>query len=218
MPSTVTVFAPATVANVASGFDILGFALNEPGDEVTASRSAKGGVTIESIEGDGGKLPWQAERNTAGVPVLRFLEQTGITEGVSIRLRKMMPLGSGLGSSAASAAAAAFAVNELFDRPLSPGELVPFALEGERVACGTAHADNAAPSLLGGFVLIRNYSPLDLVRISAPAELWAAVIHPDIEVRTEDARRILKKRVFLKDAVTQWGNTAGLIAGLLMSD
>ncbi|MCS6834152.1 MAG: homoserine kinase, partial [Flammeovirgaceae bacterium] len=139
-------------------------------------------------------------------------------QGVEIILHKKMPLGSGLGSSAASAVASAFAINELFGCPLRREELLPFAMRGEEVACGAAHADNVAPSLLGGFVLIRSYQPLDVIKLRTPEELYCALIHPQIEVRTKDAREILKKQIPLPDAITQWGNVGGLVAGLLMQD
>jgi homoserine kinase len=214
----VRVFAPATVANVAAGFDILGFAVREPGDEVLARLADSPGVRILRITGDGGALPLDPARNTAGVAARGVLERAGSGAGVELELVKRMPLGSGLGSSAASGVAAAVAVNELLGRPLSREELLPSLLEAERMACGAAHADNVAPSLLGGFVLIRSYRPLDVVRIPTPPELWCALVHPHVELRTSDARRILRDRVRLADAVVQWGNTAGLVAGLLLSD
>ncbi len=217
--NSVTVFAPATVANVACAFDVLGFAVEQPGDFVTISKGKDAGVHVRQIEGDGGKLPLDAAKNTAAVAALEVLKILGVSDySLDIYLRKEMPLGSGLGSSAASAVAAALAVNELYGAPLPRTELLPAVLEGERIACGAAHADNGAPSLLGGFVLIRSYQPLDTIHISAPDELFASVVHPHIEIRTEDARRILKREISLKNAVVQWGNTAGLIAGLLTND
>lgn len=215
---SIKVFAPATVANVGCGFDILGFALNEPGDEVIVRFSDVPGVRIIKIEGDGGRLPTEAARNTAAVSILKFLEKINSKQGVEIEINKKMPLGSGLGSSAASAVAGVFAVNELMGRPLEKKELLEFAMEGERIACGAAHADNVAPSLLGGFVLIRSYSPLDVIKIQTPHNLFTTVIHPNIEINTSDARKILKKEIPLKDAIIQWGNIAGLVAGLMSSD
>jgi homoserine kinase len=214
----VRAFAPATVANVAAGFDVLGFALDSPGDELVATFSEKPGVTISRITGDDGRLPRDSHKNTAGVSVHALLKYLGETRGIDLRLEKKMPLGSGLGSSAASAVVAVVAVNELLGRPLSKRDLLPFALEGERIACGSAHADNAAPSLLGGFVLIRSYTPLDVIPLPTPEKLYATVIHPHIEIQTKDARGILKQQVSLSNAITQWGNTAGLVAGILMSD
>ena len=218
MAENVRVFAPATVANVAAGFDILGFAVNEPGDEVVLRKTDSGVTTISRITGDGGRLPTASEKNTAGISVVRFLDHLGIDQGIDIELHKKMPLGSGMGSSAASAVASVYAANKLLDEPLTPLELLPFALEGEAMACGTGHADNAAPSLLGGFILIRSYNPLDVVPIATPENLFCTLLHPQIEVLTDDARKILRKNILLKDAITQWGNVAGLIAGLINSD
>ena len=214
----IKIFAPATVANVSCGFDVLGFAVENPGDEVILTLKNTPGVTISKITGDDGRLPLNAERNTVGVSVLNFLKHIGSDQGVDIQLHKKMPLGSGLGSSAASAVAGVFAINELLNKPLTQEQLLPFAMEGERLACGSAHADNVAPSLLGGFVLIRSYEPLDVIKLPTPAKLWATIIHPHIEVQTKDARAILHKKITLVDGVTQWGNVAGLVAGLYTSD
>jgi homoserine kinase len=216
--ASVEVFAPATVANVAPGFDVLGFALERPGDRVWLTRNDGTTVRVVSIEGDGGKLPRDPLRNTAAVAVSRFLEALDEPFGVDIRLYKGMPLSSGLGSSAASAVAAVYAVNILAGEPFAVRELLPFTMGAEQVACGTAHADNVAPSLLGGFVLIRSYDPLDIVRLPVPAGLAAAIVHPHTEIRTEDARRILKKELRLVDAVRQWGNLAALVAALYEGD
>lgn len=219
---SITAFAPATVANVACGFDILGFAVEKPGDRVEMSLTASEGVTIEAITGDGGVLPKDAERNTAGVAVRKFLESLALRKipstGVALTLHKSMPLGSGMGSSAASSVAALVAVNALFGLPLTKLELLSLAIEGERVACGAAHADNVAPALFGGFVLIRSAEPLDVIPLDTPPDLFCTLVHPHIEVRTEDARSILKREVTLAKAIRQWGNTAALVAGLLKSD
>ena len=217
-PRSVTVFAPATVANVASGFDVLGFALERPGDAVTVRRTEGGGVVVVSISGDDGRLPKDPAKNTAAVAARAFLEAAGSPFGVEIAVEKRMPLASGLGSSAASAVAAVHAVNLLAGEALAQRELLPFTLLAEKAACGSAHADNAAPSLLGGFVLIRSYEPLDVVRLPVPKGLACAVVHPHTEVKTEDARRILKKEVRLADAIRQWGNLAALVASLYEGD
>lgn len=218
LPDRISIFAPATVANVASGFDVLGFALETPGDAVTLSRVPGGKVTVTSIEGDGGKLPRDPEKNTAAVAVSAFLENIDAPFGMEIRLKKMMPLSSGLGSSAASAVAAVFGANLLPGSPLSVRELLPFTLAAEKVACGSAHADNVAPSLLGGFVLIRSYDPLDVIQLPVPRGLTCVIAHPHTEVRTADARAILKKEIRLADAVRQWGNLAALVAALFNGD
>ena len=218
MKNQVHVYASATVANVACGFDILGFAINDPGDEVIIRKIRGTGVSIKKIVGDQGELPLNPEKNTASVAILSFLDHINSNQGIEIELYKKMPLGSGLGSSAASAVASVFAANILLGNPLNREELLPYALEGERTACGVAHADNAAPALLGGFVLIRSYDPLDVIKIPTPEKLFCTIIHPEIEIRTEDARKILKKEISFKDAITQWGNIAGLIAGLMKPD
>ena len=215
---SVTVFAPATVANVACGFDIFGFAVNEPGDVATVTLRENPGVEITRITGDNGKLPKAAEKNTAGFAALRYLETIQSQQGVSIELHKKMPLSSGLGSSAASAVAVLFAINTLFDNRLTKSELLGIALQSEKLACGAAHADNAAPALFGGFLLIRENNPPDIVELPVPENLYCTIIHPEIEINTADARNILSPNVPLKDAVKQWANTAGLVAGLYRKD
>jgi homoserine kinase len=218
MSKSIKVFAPATVANVACGFDVLGFAVDAPGDVVTMKLTDKPDVKIASIAGDGGRLPLAAEKNTAGVAVNAFLQHLNIQQGVEITIEKNLPLGSGMGSSAASSAAAVIAINELLNKPLTKEQLVPFAMEAERIACGAAHADNVAPAIMGGFVLIRSYEPLDLIKIPSPENLFCTVITPDIELRTEDARKVLKLDITMKDAILQWGNLAALIAGLMQNN
>lgn len=215
---SIKVFAPATVANVVCGFDILGFAVNEPGDELIMELSDKPGVVITSIEGDGGKLPLDADRNTVAAGVKSILKQLGREDiGVKLQLKKKMPLGSGLGSSAASSVAGIFAINELLDKPLSKEELLPFAMEGEALACGHGHADNVAPALFGGFTLIKSYEPLEVIALPVPS-LYCALLYPHVDVPTRDARQIIRSKVLLKDAVTQWGNIAGLISALYQGD
>ena len=217
--NSIRVFAPATVANVACGFDIFGFAVDSPGDVVELTRRDTPGVVITDIIGDEGRLPREAARNTAGISIQRYLQHIDRTDvGVDLLLTKQMPLGSGLGSSAASAVAGVFAINELLDRPLQTIDLLPFAMEGERIACGSAHADNVGPSLLGGFVVVRSYNPLDVIKLDTPAGMYATLVHPDIEVNTKDARFILKNEVSLKNTIIQMGNVAGLVAGLMKPD
>jgi len=215
---SVTVFAQATVSNVACGFDIFGFAVNEPGDVAKVTLRENPGVEITRITGDNGKLPRTAEKNTAGFAALRYLETIQSQQGVSIELHKKMPLSSGLGSSAASAVAVLFAINTLFDNRLTKSELLSIALQSEKLACGAAHADNAAPALFGGFLLIRENNPPDIVELPVPENLYCTIIHPEIEINTADARNILSPNVPLKDAVKQWANTAGLVAGLYRKD
>lgn len=217
--NAVHVFAPATVANMVCGFDVLGFALNEPGDEVIMRRVDSPGVHLVSVTGDDGRLPREAAKNTVSASVMGFLRHIGSADvGVEIELHKHMPIGSGLGSSAASTVAGLFAVNTLLGNPLSRNELLPFAVQGEELACGHGHADNVAPALLGGVTLIRGYDPLDVVALPAPSELYASVVFPHVDVPTRDARQMIRAKIALKDAVTQWGNIAGLVAGLFTAD
>lgn len=214
----IRVFAPATVSNIACGFDIMGFAIDMPGDEVVLRMSDKPGVRIVKITGDDGRLTCDPEFNTGGKPVVSMVRAFGIDCGVEIEIHKQMPLGSGLGSSAASAVAAAFAMNKLFELNLSERELLPYALEGEMIASGSLHADNVAPALYGGFVLIRSYHPIDIIRLEVPGELFCSVIHPHMEISTKESRRLLPEQIPLSSAIRQWGNTAALVAGLLKGD
>jgi len=218
MAQTIKAFAPATVANVACGFDVLGFAVEYPGDEVVLTVSEGDEIKINSIQGDEGKLPLDPDQNTISLVIKRYLEHIGEKRSVHIDLKKLMPLKSGLGSSAASSVVGAYALNKFLGSPLADKDLLPFAMEGERLACGSAHADNVAPALYGGFVLVRSYSPLDVVQLPTPEKLHATIVHPKIEVKTQDARNILRREVQLKDAIIQWGNLGGFVAGLYQSD
>jgi len=216
--SSARAFAPASVSNVACGFDVLGFAIEEPGDVVEASFRAVPGVEIAELTGDDGRLPREAQRNTAGVAVAALLELLGERRGVSLRLAKGMPLASGLGSSAASGVAALVATAHLLGREVARALLLRCALEGERVACGSAHADNVAPSLYGGFVLIRSNDPPDIVVLPVPAGLSCAVVRPHLEVETRRARELLGDSVPLPVAVRQWANLGALVAALHRGD
>jgi homoserine kinase len=213
----VTAFAPATVSNVACGFDVLGFPMEEPGDCVTARLTASG-VTIDEIIGDGGRLPREASRNTAGVAARAVLDAAGDRRGVALTIRKGLPLSSGLGGSAASAAAAVVAVNALIGGQASVDTLVRCALIGEGLGAGGAHPDNIAPAICGGFVLVRHPNPPDIVRLPVPAGLTAVVVHPDLEIETARARALLGSTVPLADAVQQWANLGALVHGLHTSD
>jgi homoserine kinase len=215
----VKVFAPATVANVVCGFDVLGFAVNEPGDEVIMRVTDKPGIVISKITGDNGRLPLDPKKNTVSVSVDHYLKHIGRTDiGLDIELHKKMPIGSGLGSSSASTVAGLFAAKTLLSDKTDAVELLPFARKGEEMACGHGHADNVAPALLGGFVLIRSYEPLDIVKLPHPKDLHCAIVFPDVDVPTREARQIIRNKIQMKDAVTQWGNIAGLVSGLFMND
>jgi homoserine kinase len=214
----VKVFAPASVANVACGFDILGFALEKPGDEIVVRfTNAFKGLRITDITG--GRLPFAPEKNTAGFAALKLLEYLGESErGIEMEIHKKMPFGSGLGSSAASAAGAVVAVNELLGCPLSRIDLLEFAVLGESIASGAIHADNVAPSLLGGFTLVRDSATNDVHKIPVPKGIYATVIYPKVEVLTKEARAILKPEVPLKSMTKQTANMGAFILGMLNAD
>jgi homoserine kinase len=214
---SVTAFAPATVSNVACGFDVLGFALETPGDEVTARRAA-GGVRIADITGDAGRLPREASKNTAGVAAQALLRAAGENGGVELTITKGLPLSSGLGGSAASAVAAVVAVDALIGARLPIDTLLACAFEGERLGAGSAHADNIAPCLYGGFVLVRRASPPDIVRLPVPHGLTAVVVHPDLEIETARARALLGDSVPLADAIRQWANLGAFVDALHRGD
>ena len=211
----VTVSSPATVANVVCGFDILGFALAEPCDTFTVRKTSRKGVTI--INKDNFNLPTEPEKNVSGAALLALLKEVKEDIGFEIISQKIIKPGSGIGSSAASAAGVVVAANHLLDNRFSQEQLVEFAMCGELIASGAKHADNIAPCIYGGVTLIRSLHPLDIIPIPAPP-LFVTVIHPQIEVKTSEARQILKRNVPLKDAITQWANVAGLISGLMKSD
>lgn len=212
----IRVFCPATIANVSCGFDVLGLALDAVGDEMVVRKTKEKGIKITKLTGQ--NLPTETFQNVAGVAGLALLAESNYEGGFDVEIYKKIKAGSGIGSSAASAAGAVWAMNQLIGKPFSPLQLVKFAMEGERLASGVAHADNVAPALFGGFTLVRSYKPLDIVKINTPSELYATVIHPQIEVKTSDSRRILKTTISLEDGIKQWGNVGGLIAGLFTED
>ena len=214
----IAAYAPATVSNVACGFDVLGFALDEPGDVVVVGPSEHAGVVITSIEGDNGRLSKDASRNTAGAAALALLERLETTRGVTLSLHKGLPLESGVGSSGASAVAAVVAVNELLGRPASMDVLFACAMAGEQAGCGASHPDNVAPALYGGFVLARSAQPPDIVHLPVPEGLACAVLHPHLSIQTGTARALLGTTVPLRDAVRQWGNLGALVASLFLGD
>lgn len=210
-------FAPATVANVCCGFDVLGFALENIGDEVVVQTLGRDEVIISAVTGTA-QLSKNADENVVGIIAKLMLKKLNNKNGLDIQLNKGLGIGSGLGSSAASSVAITFAVNELLGKPFSTNELIEFAMEGERFASGTAHADNVAPALLGGFTLVKSYEPLDVISVPVKANLFCTIVHPQVELRTSLSRNILKQEISLKAAVKQSGNIAGLILGLVQGD
>ncbi|MBR2649404.1 MAG: homoserine kinase [Sediminibacterium sp.] len=213
--STITVHAPATVANMVCGFDVLGFAVNEPYDIMQLTLVNEPGITIHN--NDNYNLPTDPDKNVAGAALQALMEELTIPVGFDLTITKQIKPGSGVGSSAASSAGAVAAANYLLGNIFSQEDLVRFAMNGEKLASGVKHADNIAPCIFGGVTLIRSIFPLDIISLTAP-ELFVTIVHPQIEVRTSDARSILKQQVLLKDAIRQWGNIAGLVAGLQQKD
>ncbi|MET3538537.1 homoserine kinase [Chryseobacterium limigenitum] len=206
---------PATVANLVCGFDILGMAINQPYDEMEIKLLEAPDIVIKHTDNFG--LPEKAEENVAGVVLLKIQEHLKLKNGFEVTIHKNIKPGSGLGSSAASAAGAAFGANALLGNLLSQNEMIHFAMFGEELASGVRHADNIAPCLLGGITLVKSADPIDVIPLNCP-NLFVAAVHPQVEVKTSDARQILKKNILLRDAVQQWGNIAGLVAGIEKND
>ena len=212
---SIKVKIPATIANIVCGFDILGMAIHDPFDEMEMELSDEPGIRIKHL--DAFDLPPEPEKNVTGVSLLALIEEYGENIGFDVTVHKHIKPGSGLGSSAASAAGAVVAANYLLNDFFSKEDLVRFAMNGEKLASGVKHADNIAPCIYGGVTLIRSIFPLDIISLTAPP-LFVTVVHPQIEVKTSDARQILRKEIQLKDAIHQWGNIAGLVAGFLKAD
>lgn len=212
----VTVFGPATVSNVGPGFDLLGFAMESPGDTLIVRRNGSGRLILR--DDSGCNLPLDPSRNVAAVAASSMLDELGEHAGFDLIFTQKINPGSGVGSSAASCVAAVVGINELLGNPFDTEALIPFAMEGEKIASGDTHADNIAPALLGGITLIRGYDPIDIKHIPYPADLWCAVVHPELEIRTLESRQKIPREVPLKTALQQCGNLAGLVAGLTTSD
>ncbi len=219
MQKEVTAFAPASVTNVGCGFDVLGFALDDPGDEVVVRLNGHKGLAIKNITGDNGMISREIEKNTAGRAASSFVNEIGFKEGIEIEIHKKMGLGTGLGSSAASAVAAVVALDALLETKFDKRTLMKFALEGEKLTCGgRMHADNVAACLYGGFIIARSVDELDIINIDYPDDLYCTILYPHIVMDTSDMRRILKKDISLADGVRQWGNIAAMVAGLMKKD
>ena len=212
----IKLFCPATIANISCGFDVLGLCLETVGDEMIIRKSDVKGIKITKIVGE--DLPLETSKNVAGVAALALLDAIDYKFGFEIEIYKNIKPGSGIGSSAASAAGAVFGINELLGKPFKLKELVVFAMKGEAIASGSEHADNVAPAILGGITLVRSSAPLDIIKIESPSELYATVIHPQIELKTSEMRAVLQPMIPLKSAILQWGNLGGLIAGFYTSD
>ena len=212
----IKIFSPATVANVSCGFDVLGFCLDSVGDDMVIRKTEKKGIYITKIEGF--DLPYEADLNVAGVSALAMYEAIDVDFGFEIEIYKNIKPGSGIGSSAASAVGSVFGMNELLGRPFNKTQLTGFAIKGEALASKCEHADNLAPALFGGFTLVKSISPLQILEIPSPDDLYATIIHPQIEIKTSESRAILPKKIALSDAITQWANFGSLIHALHTSD
>ena len=212
----IKIFSPATVANVSCGFDVLGFCLDSVGDDMVIRKIEKKGIYITKIEGF--DLPYEAELNVAGVSALAMYDAIDVDFGFEIEIYKNIKPGSGIGSSAASAVGSVFGMNELLGRPFNKTQLTAFAIKGEALASKCEHADNLAPALFGGFTLVKSISPLQILEIPSPDDLYATIIHPQIEIKTSESRAILPKEIALSDAIAQWANFGSLIHALHTSD
>lgn len=212
----IKIFAPATVANLSCGFDVLGCCLESVGDEMLLRKNSSGKIKITKITGQ--DLPMEADENVAGVAIRALLKELKSNQGFDIEIYKKIKSGSGIGSSAASSAGAVFAANKLLNEPFSLAELIPFAMEGELLASGKAHADNVAPALLGGFSLIKSYEPLEVLKLPNPPDLRMVILHPLIEVKTKDSRSIIRQSISLQKAINQWGNLGALVSALYTND
>ncbi|MBC2844424.1 homoserine kinase [Winogradskyella flava] len=214
--NSIKIFSPATVANVSCGYDAMGFSMEALGDEMIFTKTKEKSVIISKIEG--ADLPFEANKNVVGVVAQHMLNDSKADFGLDIQIFKKFKPGSGLGSSAASASGTAFAINTLLNGKYSNLELTKFAMQGEVTACGSAIADNVAAAIYGGFILVRSYEPLDIIGIPTPSKLVATVIHPQIEIKTEAARKVVPQNIPVKTAISQWANVGGLVSGLYAED
>lgn len=216
MKKEIRIFSPGTVSNVSCGFDVLGFCLDHIGDEMVVRTTSKKGIFITKIEGY--DLPYETEKNVAGVSALALVNDFRPDFGFEIEIYKRIKPGSGIGSSAASAAGSVFAINELLGKPYNKTQLTQFAMKGEAVASQSEHADNLAPAIFGGFVLVKSLKPLEILNLPTPDELYTVIIHPQIEIKTAEARAILPKEIPMQNAITQWSNLGSLVHALHTSD
>ena len=212
----IRIFSPATVANVGCGFDVLGFCLDKVGDEMVVKKSAQKGIIITKIEGF--ELPYDVHKNVAGVSALAMYSELDVDFGFEIEIHKKIKPGSGIGSSAASAVGSVFGMNFLLGNPFKKIELIKFAMKGEAIASKIEHADNIAPAVLGGFTLVKQSNPLEVIQLPYPDALHAVIVHPQIEIKTADSRAVLPKTIPLSDAISQWSNVGSLVHALHTSD
>ena len=212
----IKIFSPASIANLSCGFDILGVCLNDIGDEITVRKTKEKGIKILKVTGQ--KLTLDVNKNVAGVSALALLKETNVDCGFEIEIHKGIKPGSGIGSSAASSAGSVFAINELIGKPYSSKELIKFALEGEKIASGAAHADNISAVLLGGFIFVRDSLNFDIFKLKTPIDLAFTILHPQIEVKTSESRALLQRPITLDKMITQSANLGAFISGLYNED
>ena len=208
----VRLFSPATISNLSCGFDVLGLCLETIGDYMEIIKSKKKGIYITSIIGE--KIPHDVKKNVAGVASEALIDSLKPDFGFEIKIDKKIKPGSGIGSSAASSVGAVVGINHLLGNPFKPEELIPYALEGEKLACGSEHADNVAPAILGGITLVRSTKPIDIIKLPIPKNLKAVIIHPKIEIKTADARKVLDKSIPLEKASQYWANLGAFVSSL----
>tara|TARA_B100000242_G_scaffold124898_1_gene87982 strand:- start:107 stop:1036 length:930 start_codon:yes stop_codon:yes gene_type:complete len=208
----VRLFSPATISNLSCGFDVLGLCLETIGDYMEITKSKKKGIYITSIIGE--KVPYDVKKNVAGVASEALIDSLNPDFGFEIKIDKKIKPGSGIGSSAASSVGAVVGINYLLGNPFKPEELIPYALEGEKLACGSEHADNVAPAILGGITLVRSTKPIDIIKLPIPKNLKAVIIHPKIEIKTADARKVLDKSIPLEKASQYWANLGAFVSSL----
>ncbi|MDU8887132.1 homoserine kinase [Yeosuana sp. MJ-SS3] len=212
----IKIFSPATVANVACGFDVLGFCLDTIGDHMVVRKTLEKGIKITEIEGF--DLPFEATENVAGVSALALIEDAKPNCGFEIEIYKNIKPGSGIGSSSASASGSVFAINELLGKPYNKTQLTYFAMQGEKMASQSEHADNLAPGIFGGFTLVKSINPLEILELPTPKDLYAVIVHPQIEIKTSEARAMLPNNVPLIDAIIQWANVGSFVHALHTSN
>ena len=208
----VRLFSPATISNLSCGFDVLGLCLETIGDYMEIIKSKRKGIYITSIIGE--KIPYDVKKNVAGVASEALIDSLNPDFGFEIKIDKKIKPGSGIGSSAASSVGAVVGINYLLGNPFKPEELIPYALEGEKLACGSEHADNVAPAILGGITLVRSTKPIDIIKLPIPKNLKAVIIHPKIEIKTADARKVLDKSIPLEKASQYWANLGAFVSSL----
>jgi len=214
---TVTLRAPATVANLSCGFDILGACLKEPYDEITISKIPERKILINILESEFSNIPSNPKENTGGIPAELILKDLSLDFGFEISIKKGIPLCGGLGSSAATAAGVSFGIAKLLNEKISNKDIIRYALEGEKLSSETPHADNIGPCILGGLVIIRDTFTLDLINVPVK-DFSFAIIHPDVKIDTKTARKLLPEKISMKQAVEQWGNVASLVYGFSSND